>query len=293
MKNKKNVAVVFGFTKNFTFAVACVMLNLKKVFSNWIDEVVIIHDGISEVQKALLSKILPCRFIKYDFPIKNSRKLDKKTLSYFSEMVFSKFECLRLLDDYKNVIWLDYDIVVTKDISELANNCESGIKMMFPGCKVIEQLYQPVSDYKMDVDGICGSTFVFQDHLLDYNKMYKFCYEKTEKYGKYLKLGEQAILDFMIQEFKLNIEEIDSNIYSVHPREVEKIAKAKIIHAGGQAKFWNEIKNKEWDCYYGEWLKMGGQKYNLNKYLLKKNIQSFLQRAGVYEGIKSLLLKMK
>ena len=290
---KKDVAIVFGFSNEYVFAVACVMINLKKTTPNWISEVVIFHDGISEKEKNLLNKIFPCRFIKYDFPVKNSPLFDKKTISYFSKMVFSKYECLRLLEDYKNVVWLDYDIVITKDISQLSDYCDSGIKMMFPGCKVREQLHEPIKDYDMELLGICASTFVLQDHLLNYMDMYNFCYEKTEKYAKYLKLPEQGIFDFMIQEFKLKVDIIDSNMYSVHPRELDKIQMAKIIHSAGQAKFWNEINNELWNDFYDRWLKMGGTKYNINKYKLKKNLKIVLEKTGVYEKIKKVLLKLK
>ena len=181
MNNKKDVAIVFGFTKNFVFAVACVMMDLKKFSPNWVDEVVILHDGISIKQQRLLNSILPCRFIKYEFPIKDSSKFNQKTLHYFSKMVFSKYECLKFLNDYRNVIWLDYDIVITQDISELSDYCSSGIKMIFSGnSNVLENLHKPVEGYKMDIKGICASTFVFQGHLLNYTEMYEFCYNRYQ-----------------------------------------------------------------------------------------------------------------
>lgn len=293
MKDKKNTAIVFGFTREYVFAVACVMMDIKKYSPNWANEVVILHDGISIKYQKLLNIILPCRFIKYDFPIKDNSKFDRKILNYFSKMVFSKFECLRLLDDYKNVVWLDYDIVIKKDISELTNYCDSGIKMMYLGNKVGDQLLQPIDDYNMKLEGISAGTFVFQDNIYDYNEMYKFCYDKTEKYSQFLKYPEQAIFDFMIQEFKINIELIDKNIYCVHPKDIDEYSAAKIIHSYGQEKFWNEVKNEQWDANYKNWLKMGGAGYNLNKYLISKFFKNFLRKMGIYEVIKGLLLKIK
>lgn len=292
IKNKKNVGIVFGLTKNLTFAVACVMLDLKEKSPDLADEIVIFHDGISIKQQTILNSILKCRFIKYKFPIKDKTKFNQETLRYFSKMVFSKFECLRLLNEYKNVIWLDYDIVINSDISELITRCDSGIKMMFPGCKVKDQLYFPINDYKMDNDGICGSCFVLQDHLTNYIEMYNFCYEKVEKYGNNLKMGEQAIFDFMIQQFKLDVSKIDHNLYSVHPSEKEKLNNAKIIHSAGSKKFWNEINNEHWNKNYKKYLKMGGQKYNYINYILLKRIKSALKKIGIYENIKKKILNI-
>lgn len=293
MNNKKDNAVVFGLTSNYVFAVACVMMDLKKFNSDWVDEIVILHDGISQKQQKLLNTILPCRFIEYVFPIKNVSNFNKNTLNYFSKMVFSKYECLRLLDDYHNVVWLDYDIVITQNISELVDYCKSGIKMLLSDHKVLGQLHSPVQDYDMDLNGISAGTFVFQDHLKLYKEMYDFCYEKTEKYAEYLGYPEQAIFDFMIQDFKLNIDIIDKNIYCVHPREKEKLSTAKIIHSGGPAKFWSEIYNEQWNLNYKEWIKMGGAKYNLNKYVVSKKLKTILRNLGIYEKIKNFILKFK
>lgn len=293
MNNKKNTAIVFGLTKNFVFAVASVIMDLKKFNSNWIDEIVILHDGISKKQQKLLNSILPCRFVKYIFPIKNVSNFNENTLNYFSKMVFSKYECLRLLDDYHTIVWLDYDIVINQNISELVNYCESGIKMLLSDHKVLGQLHSPVQDYDMDLNGISAGTFVFQDHLRSYKEMYYFCYEKTEKYAEYLKYPEQAIFDFMIQNFKLNIDIIDKDIYCVYPDKINKFNNVKIFHAYGQRKFWNEISIDQWNRNYQNWLKMGGQKYNLNKYLIKIFFIKFFKKFGIYENIKDLILKLK
>jgi lipopolysaccharide biosynthesis glycosyltransferase len=293
MENKKEVAIVFGFTHNFTFAVSCVMMDIKKFSPKWVDEVVIIHDGISDKEKKLLNNILPCRFIYYEFPINNKSKFDRNTLNFFSKMVFSKYECLKLLDEYKNVVWLDYDLVITQDISELTSYCNSGIKMLLSDHSVLGQLHSSVEDYDMTINGISAGTFIFQDHFPEYIKKYKFCYEKTEKYAKYLKYPEQAIFDFMIQDFKLNIDIINKDIYCVHPRDLSKFPNAKIVHSGGEAKFWNEIYNEQWNNNYKEWLRIGGSCYNYKGYLIKKIMKSILRKFGLYKNIKDFIIKLK
>ncbi len=293
MNTKKETAIVFGATKNFSFAIASVLMDLKKFDYNWITEVVIFHDGISNKQQKLLNSIMPCVFERYNFPIKDKSKFDQNILNYFSEMVFSKFECLRLLDTYKRVVWLDYDIVITKDISELANYCDSGMKIMLGGGNVLGQLNKPVEEYDMKARGMLASTFVFQDNIGNYKKMYDFCYEKTEKYSKYLFCPEQAIFDFMIQFFCLKPDFIDYSLYSLHPDEKDKYNNAKIIHAYGYRKFWNEISNEDWNLNYKNWLKMGGNGYSLKKYLIKKKIRIFLENFGIYNDVKKVIFKLK
>lgn len=258
---KKKNAIVFGLTADHVFAVACVMLDIKRLSPGLVDEVVIIHDGIREKDQQILGSILPTRFIRYGFPLRSRHVLDARAVRQFTKMVFTKFECLNLLDDYRNVMWLDYDMVVREDISELFSPCAAGIKMMPGGLPVRGQLHDPIDEYDMDAEGICACIFVFQDNLGSYKEMRRFCYEKLEQYADILYMPEQAIFDFLIQEYRLKPEPIDVRVYSPHPTDPVHAERAKIIHAYGQPKFWNGLQNDQWDSNYKAWLQMGGSRY--------------------------------
>lgn len=259
--NKKGNAIVFGLTRDHIFAVACVMFDLKRLSPGQFDEVVIIHDGISERDQEILNQILPARFVLYDFPLQSRRVLGARAVQQFTKMVFSKFECLRLLDDYKNVMWLDYDMVVQEDIAGLFSPCPQGVKMMPGGLPVRGQLLNPVDGYDMNAEGICACIFVFQDSLKNHKEMHRFCYAKLDEYAEILYMPEQAIFDFMIQDFDLKPVPIDVKVYSPHPTDSVNAARAKIIHAYGQPKFWNGLHNAQWDNNYKMWLQMGGSRY--------------------------------
>ena len=266
---KKNSTVVFGLTADHSFAVACVMMDLKRFSPGLIDEVVIIHDGIRKKDQMILGSILPTRFMLYDFPLKSRRVFNAGSVRQFTKMVFTKFECLRLLDDYKNVMWMDYDIVIQDTLAELLLPCDTGIKMMPGGLRVRGQLLRPIGEYDMDAEGICASLFVLQDNLSNYKDLYRFCYDKLERYVEILYMPEQAIFDFMIQEFKLKPVPIDGRVYSPHPSDPVGAANAKIIHAYGQPKFWNGIHNDQWDHNYRAWLAMGGSAYKKSSFVRK------------------------
>ncbi len=258
---KKGNAVVFGLTADHIFAVACVMMDLKRIVPNLIDEVVIIHDGVSLKDQMILASILPSRFILYDFPLNSKKVLDAPSVQHFTKMIFTKFECLRLVDTYKNVAWLDYDIVIQSDISELFAPSGSGLKISRGGVSVREQLVEPVTEYDMNAEGMGAHVFVVQDNLKNHMEMYQFCYAKLEKYAQVLFLPEQAIFDFMIQEFQIKPDFFDAKIYGPHPTDTINAAQAKIIHCWGQPKFWNGTPNIQWDINYSSWLKMGGSMY--------------------------------
>lgn len=276
-------AIVFGLTADHIFAVASVMLDIKRLSPGLVDEVVVIHDGVSKKDQRIISEIIPTRFIRYEFPLNSYRVLNSSAVQQFTKMVFSKFECLRLLDDYKNVAWLDYDMVVQSDISELFSPSVDGIKMMPSGAPVRAQLHEATDEYDMDKEGICACLFVFQNNLKKYSEMYQFCYAKVEEYSDILFMPEQAIFDFMIQEFRLTPVPIDSKIYSPHPTDIALAPKAKIIHAYGQPKFWNGLYNDQWSRNYKTWLEMGGAPYRPPTFMdrLLKKAKRFSHRMGV------------
>jgi len=259
---KKDKAIVFTVSKNLTFSIACVMMDIKRLMPNLADEIVIIHDGIKAKDVELLSTILPTRFIEYKMPFDDISFIPDSILNYFTKMVFAKFECLKLLNEYKNVMLSDYDIVIQDNISELFDYCPAGIKFMRTEETLVrQQLHSEILEYDMNAKGISAGIFILQDHIGDYNAMYEFCYKSLEKYAQKLHLPEQAIFDFMIQEFHLEICKIDHKVYSPHPTDKELAPNAKIIHAYGQPKFWNGLENEQWNKNYAQWLKMGGSRY--------------------------------
>lgn len=267
---KKNRAIVFTVSKNLAFSVACVTMDIKKLSPNLADEIVVIHNGIKENDQRLLASILPTRFIHYSLPIDKSLISDD-ILNYFTEMVFAKFECLRLLDEYKNVMLTDSDVVIQKDIAELFDYCESGFKILKDGenRNVSSQFKESIQGYDMNAGCTATGIFALQDHLKNYKKMYYFCYESLIKYHDKIYLPEQAIFDLMLQEFDIQICPIDAKIYSPHPTDIELAPHAKIIHAYGQPKFWNGLANEQWNQNYKKWIEMGGSRYKAPTLLSK------------------------
>jgi hypothetical protein len=264
--SKTQSAAVFGFTGDLTFAVASMMQDLRKYCIGKIDEVVCIHDGnISKHNQNCISKIFPTRFIKYKCPISLSR-INKKTLHYFSKMVLSKYECLRLLDDYKRVTFFDYDMEIIDDISPIFDSSSSKVKMILDG-EVRTQLHPEFRDIQipginMSGSGMCASLFSFDDSLLGYADMYQYLYDVTEEYGEYLFGPEQFGFSLMLQHFGItSIDTLEPAIYSLHPRDFYLNSKAKILHAYGQPKYWNGFESKQWSENYGRWLAIGGSPY--------------------------------
>lgn len=257
---KKNI-IAFGLTANRVFAAASVLMDISRYCSEYVDEVVIFHDKITQRDQLLMQKIFPTRFIIYEFPVEIKSILNMPTLERFTYMVFAKFESLRLLDEYKKVLWLDDDIVIMSEISELFDNNESGIKFVYTGAKVQDQFTKPLIGYDMNAPASGAMPFIVQDHLINYKELYNFCYQKLEEYASVLYLPEQAIFDLMIQEFKLKYDPFNNEVYCADAKNYSNNENVKILHSFGFPKFWNGLENEQWNQNYKKWIEMGGSRY--------------------------------
>ena len=126
MNKLKKTAIVTGGTKNEFSAMAVLALNIKDKCPNIADELVIFHDGVSEKEQKKVQEIFPTRFIKYNSPFVNKPGFTESIKNYFTFMLFCRYECWNLLDDYSTVIWTDYDILILNNIEELKirqNHC--------------------------------------------------------------------------------------------------------------------------------------------------------------------------
>lgn len=254
----KRNAVVLGFTSNFAFAVACVIMDMRKLSKNKIDQYILYHDGLSKRDARLLKQLGDVRLVKYDFPLEGNNFSSAKVVKHFTKMVFSKFECFKLLGEFENVMWLDFDIVIRKDISYLLEKESKGLIAAPANCTVLEQLYEPVQRYDMNKPAMFGGTFVLQRKIGDWKLIHDFCYSELRECIHTLKNGEQAIFDFVNQKFLVVPEWIDTDEFASHPNDSRD---ASILHAYGQPKFWNGITNLQWEENYSQWIRMGGNPY--------------------------------
>lgn len=263
----KKRALVTGGTAKDAVAIGVFVLNVKQTNPNLVDEIVIFHDGISAKDQKVMNSIFPCRFIYYQFPGYDPKDFNDYVNKYFSPMVFCKYECFRLLSEYKVVIWSDYDVVILKDISELLISGQYGAKMFFDErpCKInfLDSVVNVIdAKYDLTYPVFSGGLFVLYDVLQDYDNYYNWLIKKAKELGKHLYLVEQGPINLLLQEFSLKVETIDNKdaIYGCHPTYNHITEQTKILHAYGQRKFWNGLENEIWESNYKEWIMLGGSK---------------------------------
>lgn len=267
MQAKNQIAIVLGATGNLTFAVANALIGIKKYSLNLNADFIIFHNDISENDKKLLDSIIKCKFIDYEMPI-NTVGVEQSSFARYSKLAFSRYECFRMLNEYKQVLWIDVDILVQKDISSIFDYAKTGISLYKETAPLSECFSSQIENYDINGSHYNSGVLLLNDSLPEFNKMADWLYSKTFELAEYLKYADQGIINLLIQEFNLQVDNFPEK-YNCH--STKKNAKnAVIVHSYSPQKFWNwynkEYHFKEWDKNYKEWLKLGGTPYNGKKY---------------------------
>ena len=255
---KKDLAIVLGATGNMTFALANVIIALSKNKPQIPFDIKVFSMEIPEKEKNILNSILPITFIDYEYPGKTEDSISTK--KRFTKMAFSRYECFRMLNDYKNVLWLDIDLLIKGDIAELITTCDKPIGLWQSKQSLKINFTEEIDNYDTDKFFYNTGVFLIKD-TLEYPKKYAdWCYKKTNELSQYLYCADQGIINLMLQEFSLEVCNLDEKFNCI-PRK--KLAKdAVILHPYCAEKFWDFYNDKEWNENNKQWLKMGGAPYN-------------------------------
>ena len=294
---KKKIALLLCSTGNEAFAVGNVIIGAKKyLFQNLPYEnydIIFYTDKLESEDENALKNIFPKIIIKiYKSPF-SKEMLNLRELNHFSSFTYARFEAFNLLEEYEKVFYVDTDIVIQKDISEIINiKTPLAIsyfanKMPISGNFTKENM-DLVKGYDLNKVSIIAAVFLINDSLNNYQIMSKWCYDKAEEY----KTNDQSILNLLIQEFDIETHDLTES-YGAYP--TSSIAKdAHIIHAIGPAKFWRGTYNKEWEENNKIWIEAGGNttyEENAKKRKLVDKIVWFIPTFNLRDKVRRYLLK--
>lgn len=269
--SKKNCAIVLATTGNMAFALANVISGIMKHSPHLADDIIVYEKYLSANDKKVIKKICPVKFIKYDFELISEQ--NQSNIDVFSSVAFARYECFDLLDKYKNVIWLDIDILIKNDISEILDYAKKTGISIFGGYdpSAANNFSQIVDGYNMYDACACNSgVFVINDSLPNYNEMKKWCYKTTEELKNYLLTADQGIIGLMIAHFNLEIVVLPFfyNCYPIY----DGFEDAIILHPYGPEKFWNFYDEEDWNENYDKWIELGGTPTEIIKFTLLEKL---------------------
>jgi lipopolysaccharide biosynthesis glycosyltransferase len=249
--------IAIGLSKNMTFALGTLLINLQKLDMTQSTDIVVFHDGISKDQQAIMKSLANCNFIFYRNPFKSVRVKLSRSVRRFTPMVFSKYEGLKLLERYEAVMWLDYDICIRRNLDHLWSSRSNALTILIADNPVGDCFYRPIPSYDMNKRVLQTGLFVLKRGIGDYSQLYNSCLEMTRSLIDDLYLPEQGIFNLIVEKFQIPVQPLDVGIYGAHPTETTD--KTYVVHSWGGTKFWNGHLDEDWDRNYSEWQSLGGE----------------------------------
>lgn len=265
---KKSLAFLIACTDNLTFAAGNVALSLNKYLRDIEYECVVIHRPISARDESVLREIPNVRMLPFDFSAEFIEVMMARMpgASRFRAgnalMTFTHFEVFRLLDEYRVVAWLDTDISIQADISNIVDFAPFGITADTP-FSVTNNFSRQIDGYDLSVPGYCAAVIVADDSL-PYRAIYEWCYSKSMEHADALVNADQGILNLALQEFSISPKIMPLDVWQCRPDRPTAI-QAKIVHFGHKRKVWNDevISHAypEWYRMHKVWQKRGGSDF--------------------------------
>lgn len=244
MSIKKEFALVLGGTENIAYAVyvtvASFLENNRNIFNNF-DIVIYNDDWGGGVKKPFFELCGNVRFIRYTrkdfikklgFDINN----DSWAARTFTYMVYSKFELFSMLNDYKNVLWLDSDIYVTGCIKKIFNFSPIALTLI---PSPLSKMFYNAPNYD-DIPAYNGGVILLSDSL-NYHKLTENCYQLLKVNFDNVKLPDQAIMSLLFFQNKIVVNNLPIQ-YNDSLAELinDKVSKSVVIHFNRKyAKLWN------------------------------------------------------
>ena len=269
MKKKKN-AIMIADTR--PTLIGNLLVQLKDTNDGLFDEAIIYYNKLNEKDKKIMESLMPCKFIKFDYELPaNIKKLP--AFEKFSPLMFARYYMFDLLNEYETITWLDTDVLICGKLDSIIDkakengmsaNFEDPVNKSYKVTDTVRTSFKtPLFNYDMTRYNMSSGLITIADTLKNYDKMTKWCFDKTIEYADYLVLPDQGILNILIQEFNIDVSSVGENgAYCFYPSYRRDASNAKIVHAWGARKFWKSwylFKTyPKWYEYYNEWLKLGG-----------------------------------
>ena len=254
----KDTAILFASSDVYAYAL---FVSMKSLFANAPQlaaeaDIFVYAWRWSEKTKAIFRAAFPVTIRDYELP-------DFVPLSdyikHFTPALFARFEAFDLLQHYTRVICMDSDILVQKELAGELAKLSAPIALTWDDCPTVGHNFSgPVEGYDLSVP-CYNAGFIVLHNPLPAQKMHDWLYRTLARYAHYCYLGDQGIVNLLLQEFKLKPEALPQSYNQPASSPNRVLKKAFIIHAQGHRKFWCYYYFNAWYNFYTQWLNAGGR----------------------------------
>ena len=260
--------LLLGITGDMAFAAGCLLLALRRHSPKLAADIrICIDDKLPESDAALL-RGLGADLAPYAPP---DCVLDASALALFSRMCLARFEGLRLLGQYRSVVWLDVDTAIQDDISALFDWGPLSLALEDPHftdagtSRAGINIQGEIPGFDPAAPNYNSGVLALNSDLPDPANLHQQCMDTLHAYGPQLKYPDQAVLNLLVQTLLRDRPELvrvlPHDRFNAHPRNPASLH-AAVIHAFGAYKLWDDGLTRcafpEWQRDYLRWLSAGG-----------------------------------
>lgn len=301
----KKVAIVLAGDEKLDFAIANVIIGLKRYSESLIDRVFVYTDMPQEKRDKISlvwrDKITFVSFAYGDFEREFSCATNEKIPECiaqdkrFGHYIYAKFYCFDILEDYDYVIWLDSDTLVQNSIEGILA-VETDFKWSNGQRKQIESYLRNFTELtdEQKIAKPNGGVISLSKSILNNISvsLRQECYKIVSHCYSLGVLSEVAMSDeipFGILSFKYHLSFAPLYVANIAPYSPHCDKNIAIIHAMSSAKFWSSSFSSllfgEWYANHKEWEKISQQKRDFE---YKKNNLSIENVGKLYGFLLSL-----
>lgn len=285
---KKDKAIIFIVNKSYLFALGTMIINLQETRNNIYDEIVIYYDGLDNFDLDQIRKIEPrVKFIEYKLVtweeehIKVTSPIAKQFLDRYSHLAWSKYKVIEQLENYNKILYLDVDMLIKGDISEIfkldgfAWRSGNNFNLKFGNKEKYDEIKNIPNNTPTPNGGLIYASNI-NNIKLNLQDAKNFLIKNLDKFTGGL---DELVFGWIVYKNNLKLTELEPFVYNTFPQMLKP--ETKIVHFMGSDKPWNsdimQTIFPQWLEYYKNWVKQGGK--DSDKVVEKNNFGGFISSA--------------
>lgn len=273
-------AIVFIVNSSYRFALAATLINLQKTNPNIYDRVIVYHDDLTVNDMAEFKKIEPkILFQEYSYDTwekehkKPTTQLSQNFLNRYSHLAWSKYKVIEQLEYYDRVLYIDLDIVIRGDISELFEingvawrNGDSFHKKFSSKQKISN--HPETQDIPNDYPSPNGGLF-YISKVNNWKKCIQDGRDFLLKFMDFYDAGiDELVLAWIVYNNNITLTSLDYKKFNTFPQLHN--FDTRITHFMGRDKPWN---SELMQAIFPEWMLYHKQAYQITQFPTEKIVE--------------------
>lgn len=222
---------------------------------------------VSKENQAALESLPGVRVFDYQYPVSLPQT---SSVKHFTEASFARYDCFGLLDYYDEVLYLDSDVLVQKELNAVFGQLSGGMGLVQDPLfgSVRGNFYREIPGFDMDAAGYNSGFIALTKKIRREACGTEIChwlYQQTAVYANDLFLPDQGMINLAVEKFKLCVTPLNEQYNCPASSARKKLNAAFIIHSTGPRKFWCYYYFREWYEGYARWISAGGLPVSIHR----------------------------